>query len=546
MIWTGNKNTDWFDVANWSATSGPTQVPDSSLDATIPFVTNQPIINITGAKCQKLTIEASAIVIVSTPDNTGSDLVVFDDLLIEGIIRTNTANDILEVRGDWSRVDGGIYTYGSAGKVILSSTAGTLTLDNGSSPFYDLDIDATGNIVLLGTDIVIDNDISILNGTLDVSNSGFDISVEGDFVNSSIFRPRTGTVDFTTSSTSNLDGSMTDFYDLKMSGNGTLLATSDIQVDNITTVESGTIDLNGNTWFVGDASGSDLLRVTGGIFDAGAGSFIRVADGGGVIVSGSGLFKLVGDDISNRAIINNQSGSSKYSFTVANGGTLEAKFYTFRNLDASGLNFQLGSLLDLTNNLSYGTFTQGTSGGTYITFSNAQDLKGNDQIEYVSFPSNPGGGASNVRKTNADGEVKFYFAIGDFQGEDFDNDPSNLIEWDADLIWTGLGGSSSWTDPANWTPQLEVSIPGLIPTAITDVIIPDAATTPFDPILTVDGLADDLLIETAGLLTINSNADLAVEDSVIVNGTLTIGNASEYKFKSRRVMGKYFWHVQFG
>ncbi len=531
MIWTGNKNTDWFDVANWSATSGPTQVPDSLLDAIIPFVTNQPIINASGAMCQKLTIESSAIVIISTSDDTGSDLVVYDNLLIEGVIRTNTDNDILEVRGDWSRVDGGIYTYGSAGKVILSSTSGTLTLDNGTSPFYNLDIDAVGNIVLLGTDIVVDNDIRILNGTLDVSNNGFDISVEGDFINNGTFRARTGSVNFTTLTTSNLDGSTTDFYDVEMSGTGVLLVGSDIQVDNITTVSAGTIELNGNSWYVGNAIGSDLLRVNGGTFIADAGSEVRIANGGGIIVSTGGLFKLLGDDLSNRATLTNQSGSTKYSFTIANGGTLEARYYTIKNLNVSGLNFQSGSVLDLTNNLSYGTFTDGTPAGTYITFSNTQNLIGNDQIEYVEFLLNPGGGASNVRKSNGAGKIKFYFAIGVFQGEEFDNDPLGLVEWDADLIWTGLGGSSSWIDPNNWTPQLNVVIPDLIPTSITDVIIPDASTTPFDPVLVVDGLADDLLIQTGGLLTINSNAGLTVADSIIVEGVLTIDNSSMTEIK---------------
>ena len=526
MIWTGAQNADWFNVNNWSATSGPTQVPDSTFDVIIPFVSNQPVINHSGASAKVMSIEAGAIVIIATPNDTASDLTVYDELVIEGIIRTNTVNDVLEVRGDWTRLNSGLYSYSTGGTVVLATSAGTLTLNNGTSPFYDIDVNTDGSTILLATDISIDNDLSIISGVLDVSSSNNQITIGGNFMNTGTFVERNGLVKFVTSNTVTIDGTNTDFYNLEMSGTGTLSMVSDVQVDNILSVSSGLFELNGNSLFMGDASGTDLLRINGGTLLADAGSFIKVASNGGISVSSGGLLQVLGDDLSNRATVTNQSGSSKYSFTIANGGSLEAKYYTISYLNANGVNFQSGSLLDFDNNLSYGTLTNGTSGGTFMTFGNSQALSGNNQIEYVEFASNPGGGASNAKKTNGVGNVKFYYAFGAFQGEDYDNDPADRIVWDADIVWTGAV-SSDWNDPANWNPVLEVIIPDLVPTILTDVIIPDAGTTPNAPVLTINGFADDLLIETNGLLTINSDANLTVKDSVIVEGVLTIDNGSD-------------------
>ena len=181
---------------------------------------------------------------------------------------------------------------------------------------------------------------------------------------------------------------------------------------------------------------------------------------------------------------------------MGTGGTLKSKFYTIEHLDKNGITFLSGSTLDLSNNLSYGTLKNGTLGGVYLDFNNSQNLTGNNQIEYVEFPSNPGGGAKNVKKSLNSGQVKFYYAFGVFQGEDYENDAYNRIFWDADMYWTGAV-SSDWNNPLNWDPKLLVNPTGLLPTLLTDVYIQNMGIS---PILngTANGLNNDLIIENNG------------------------------------------------
>jgi len=59
--WSGNIDSDWDTPGNWSCGG----VPTSSIDAYIPLVVNQPTIHSTGAACNNLTIDNSAILTIS-------------------------------------------------------------------------------------------------------------------------------------------------------------------------------------------------------------------------------------------------------------------------------------------------------------------------------------------------------------------------------------------------------------------------------------------------------------------------------------------------
>ena len=528
LIWTGAKNTDWFDVANWSATSGPDQVPDSTFDVEIPFVTNQPIIDHSGADAKTLNVMAGALVSINTPRDTAVDLRVLEELFIEGVIRTESDSDLVEVGGNWTRINGGTYTYNSGGKILLTSQTGTVTINNGSSPFYDLEINSS-SIVQVATDIVIDNDFTVTDGTFDITTSNNKITIGGSLLNNDLIRTRNGEIEFVSSGTETIDMGSSAFYNMTVSGTGTFtLANARTDVDNITLIENGRLDLAGNRFNLGDASGTDLLQITGGVFEVDALARLQVAADASISVAG-GTLEVLGTDLSNRAFVTNQTGANTYNLTVANGGTLSSRFHFFDRLGPLGINFQLGSMLDPTNNLSYGTLDLGTAGGTFITFSNTQSLTGANRIEYLRFARDPGGGASNVNKTNATGTVVFYFSQGNFQGEDFDNDVNDLIIWDADLTWTGAT-STDWDVDGNWASGLALPITGLIPTEFTDVIIPDAGTTPRDPILNVNGLADELEIQTNGLLTMPGAFSITATDSVLISGTLDASTSTSGLF----------------
>ncbi len=78
------------------------------------------------------------------------------------------------------------------------------------------------------------------------------------------------------------------------------------------------------------------------------------------------------------------------------------------------------------------------------------------------------------------------------------------------ITWNG-SVSNSWTTPANWT----LSDAGIgIPTNLSHVIIPDAGTTPNDPVLPAENTTiNTISIENGGILTMGSST-LTIENSL--------------------------------
>lgn len=90
------------------------------------------------------------------------------------------------------------------------------------------------------------------------------------------------------------------------------------------------------------------------------------------------------------------------------------------------------------------------------------------------------------------------------------------------LTWNG-SISTLWTETLNWTPNGA-------PSDNTVVIIPDAATTPNDPMLPLIGLAGTIDIENAGILNSQSGAQLTLNGASGVwsnmGGTFNAGNST--------------------
>jgi len=89
------------------------------------------------------------------------------------------------------------------------------------------------------------------------------------------------------------------------------------------------------------------------------------------------------------------------------------------------------------------------------------------------------------------------------------------------LIWNG-SVSNSWTTAANWTPNAT-------PSDETAVLIPNAATTPNDPMLNPANLLGSLQIDEGGILNAPDNSQLTVNlgaGAWINNGTFNPGAGS--------------------
>ena len=123
------------------------------------------------------------------------------------------------------------------------------------------------------------------------------------------------------------------------------------------------------------------------------------------------------------------------------------------------------------------------SAGVCLDIRNYQYLVGDERIENVSFPSNPGGGAVNIKKTeNPEGNITMYNASGLLSGELYENDPYNIVEWEGDVeyVWTAGANSTDWFDPLNWRAEInKVPLdpqPGTIPDENNSVIIATTTT----------------------------------------------------------------------
>lgn len=89
------------------------------------------------------------------------------------------------------------------------------------------------------------------------------------------------------------------------------------------------------------------------------------------------------------------------------------------------------------------------------------------------------------------------------------------------LTWNG-SVSDSWTTAANWTPNAT-------PSDLTVVYIPDAATTPNDPLLNPAVLLGSLNIDTGGILNAPANSQFTINNGAgawINNGTYNPGTGT--------------------
>ncbi|MCB2219834.1 MAG: hypothetical protein KQI35_05505 [Bacteroidetes bacterium] len=110
---------------------------------------------------------------------------------------------------------------------------------------------------------------------------------------------------------------------------------------------------------------------------------------------------------------------------IADGGKIGAQYTVFDHLGYYGLTINPGATIDPSYAFSNCTFQEGLAGGNVLTINNDQDLT----IYNAHFPSNTWGGDYNVSKSASSGDINFMDASGVFRGEDYENDPNNLIHW---------------------------------------------------------------------------------------------------------------------
>ncbi|MBU1719426.1 MAG: hypothetical protein KKA07_10170 [Bacteroidetes bacterium] len=540
LSWIGLVSTDWFNTGNWSASSGSPRVPLISDDVIINSggsIIFQPRILQAGAVAKSIRINSGGNLSISTPVDDANDLEIAGDLNNYGTISCGSANDTILVGGNWTNQTGGTFTP-SSGTVIFNNSSGTYSLTPYGSHFYNLVIQSGGVIQLAGN-LLIESDLVIESGTFDVSTSNYGITLAGSFLNTGTFLARAGRLTLTAASgTEIIQSGNSNLNELYLSAGIAAiyqLDTDNLTVDNNLTINSGKLDLNGKDLGFGNSSG-DVLNVSG-ILNIGANSSLKMAASSSLQVASGGKFYIKGTGESAIASLTNQ-GLGDYSVVVSSGATIYARYYLIDHVNASGIQIRNGATIDGTDNFSDGAFSNGS--GRYLLIENlTADF---DPVNNVTFNS---GASVNVRAVSVSGNyINFVDPSGARAGVVYEDDDggasTGAVRWvftNPILVWDGSEGTD-WNDADNWSDQGTpgVNLFGTPPTALVHAIIPNASTTPNDPVLGSgsDGICMNLTIESDGLLTLSNLKNLQVDTLLLIEGTLTVSSGSASTISTRR------------
>ncbi len=485
----------------------------------------------------------------ASTSSLGADTDVNGNLNISAgsTLDATTNNYSIRVAGRWDTetgtIDGSFIARN--GTVIFDGTTDQIVQigNTGTQTFNIVQIDKTGGFVDLQTsDMVINDDLIIEDGEFDINS--LEVSVGGDLditgsgsltsnAAGDLLFNATGGTHTIRSNSSNFLGNVT------FNAPGiTYTMLDNMIVDNVLTITAGTLEVNGNTLEVGDFE--DVINIFGTLnvsTTANPGGTLALGNGTQLIIQAGGVINIVGTAAQTATVTRRSTGS--YGFTVSgNGspGTIGARFYTMEYMDSNGIYVDGNGAVDVTNNFSDGSFTNGIAGGTYLRIENTQDFldAAGQAIQNIVFNDNPGGGAVNITKSvGATGTIELDNYTGEFSGESFDSDPNDLITWLVPpvLTWTGLV-STDWFNVGNWQDELGnpiTNVPGTNTTTdytSIDVVIP---ATPIQATLNPPVIGDELtVLEIGGNLTIEGNtltintADTDVDADLRITGAITL------------------------
>ncbi|SMO93415.1 hypothetical protein SAMN06265379_1191, partial [Saccharicrinis carchari] len=435
-------------------------------------------------------------------------------------------NFALTVGGHWynNNTDGGNFVC-RQGQVIFNGTddRNIYMGDNNGNTFYDILVNGSAQISAANptnNDFIVQNNLNVTSGVFNAN--GRTIYVGGDLMatGAGTFNNSTGTYYLNKAAgNANIGFNGSSLLNLVINGGASYTAQGNLALVGSFTLSSGTFNGNGHKVDLGNGSG-DVVNIDG-TYIVGAGGVLGLGNGVTCTVGTTGRIEVVGSTAGLAKVSNNASGG-RYGFVVH--GEIAAEYYMFEYMSNVGVYLTSTSTIDATHHFSNGTFSNGATTGQLLRIENTQSFTeaGGNRIEKVSFPVNPGGSAFNVAKyESTSGELEFYNSVGVFAGENFDNDPSNLIDWTGpvSLTWNGLT-DSDWNKAANWTAS---SGSPIVPTSDNNVFVPGGLVN--YPELTISGQeTGNLTIEQGGKIRMSTVAG-DVQPDLDVDGDLTIVGA---------------------
>ncbi len=247
FFWTdGGNDGNWFNTANWSTAALPTATDNVYIDHSVKTgaFSNPVTVNASGALCNNLTINAGAGTAITLSFTASGVLTAAGNVSI-------LTNNILAFTGAGTFNVKGAFSYTGAaatptfGTVAFTGTAGTNLITSGNFQFNNLTVNGTGAIYMLGAAIIVNNDVTLSNGTLDVSGAGYGITCKGNWLvnGGGVFTAQSGTVTLSKSGTSTQTITNGTFYNLTLD-NATAATTAVKSLTNGCTI-AGSIIIGG-------------------------------------------------------------------------------------------------------------------------------------------------------------------------------------------------------------------------------------------------------------------------------------------------------------
>lgn len=456
-----------------------------------------------------------------------ASLAVLDDFrILQGSVILSSTT--LAVGGSWTTT-AGTFAHAS-GTVFFNSTDVGETINPGSSLFYNVNIgNATGGWTISASATTTRN-FTISNAASFTQTSGTRLSVGNVFTNSVGGSATTWTgstlallsqseyaINSKTLGGDNYQtlivGANTDISSWNSKATTTSVSASGSLYSQDHGASNGALSIFGDyhigtstkywsyaTDFDGTALGGSPRLVTVSIVN------------GATTTLGSGALSIVGVS-GNETLITNQ-GSGTYDFNVT-GGTFNAQYYKFRNLNSQGLTFSGSPSI---TSLSYGDFELAVNGGSLIKLSSTT-LNANASMLHTGnrFATTTAITGSNVTLLGTTSNAwTFITHTGNLDGEAYDSDGIDAcgsIRWsDSSCLLTqqthyrfrnddGLVGvpNTEWFN-GNWNARKSVRVENLDATSYTNAVV--KLEVAYDSDMQVD-FEDIRFTDSSGTTTLN-------------------------------------------
>ncbi|MBK9985103.1 MAG: hypothetical protein IPP15_22560 [Saprospiraceae bacterium] len=515
--WTGTTSTDWNTSSNWCG-----GVPTSSTDVIITSTpVNQPVIGAAGGLSRNITI------------GSGSTLTI-------------SGANTLTVSGNWTKP--GTFVQNSSTVIFDGTGAANISTSN------------FNNVTFSGAGIKTATGILTIAGNVNISNNftagAFTHTVGGNWTRTGTFTATGSTIDFNGSTAGNIGTS--NFNNITFSGAGTKTAT-------------GALTITGNVIISNNFTGhSSTLTLSGNWTNSGT-----FTTGGGTIVFSGTTSKAINgtsETTFNNLTISNTAGVTASINTSVNGilnlqsvnpsassGSLAMGVNTL-TMGALATTIGVGDVTGIIKRISFLPGTSYTFGNQYTTivFQSGGTLP-TDVSMKITIGAAPAWKTNGIQRIVALiqhgsagtlGTVIVHYLDTELNG----NTENNLVFWrgvvpftpgtgiefgrsnyDVSNNWVGISGlpfsnfpgafgaaeitlansnltsatwngsvSTDWNSPTNWTPNG-------IPSDLSSVIIPDAATTPNDPLLPVGSTSIiKITIQSGAILDATTTSSLTL------------------------------------